>query len=112
MCIIKDEAVHSNTVHGKHLVGEILAGYVGRAIDEENFGEKTTVSAYAIYVFHVSVNTGEENLGEWLTICQIHQFFLTKIFPCTVYVCPYSYKIYSYIPVYQTNVFTVASHDQ
>ena len=37
-----------------------------KAIGEEKFG--ATVSAYAIYVFCVSVNIGKEN---WLTICQI-----------------------------------------
>ena len=35
-----------------------------KAIGEEKFGEQATVSAYAIYVFHVSVNIGEENFGK------------------------------------------------
>ena len=35
-----------------------------KAIGEEKFDELVTVSAYAIYVFHVSVNIGEENFGE------------------------------------------------
>ena len=45
-----------------------------KAIDEENF-DKKQVSAYAIYIFHVYVNIGEENFGEWLIICQICRFF-------------------------------------
>ena len=36
------------------------------------------VSAYAIYIFHVSVNIGEENFGGWLTI---RQFFPYQNFP-------------------------------
>ena len=43
-----------------------------KAIGKEKFGE----SAYAIYVFRVSVNIGEENFGEWLIICH---FSPTKI---------------------------------
>ena len=39
-----------------------------KAIGEKKFGEKATVSAYAIYVFHTSVNIGEEKFGEWLMI--------------------------------------------
>ena len=59
--------------------GEILANYAGRAVDKENFGKKATVSAYAIYIFCVSVNIGKENFGEWLMIHQIRQFSPTKI---------------------------------
>ena len=57
-----------------------------KAIGEEKIGEKATVSAYAIHVFHVSVNIGKEKFGKWLMISQICQFFLlaTKIFLCTV----------------------------
>ena len=51
------------------------------AIGEEKFGEYATVSAYAIYVFCVSVNIGEENFGKWLTIRQIRQFFPYQNFP-------------------------------
>ena len=47
-----------------------------KGIGEEKFGEYVTISAYAIYIFHVSVmNIGEENFSEWLTIRQIHQIF-------------------------------------
>ena len=42
-----------------------------KAIGKEKFGEQATVSAYVIYVLHVSVNIGKENFGEWLMICQI-----------------------------------------
>ena len=59
-----------------------------KAIGKEKFGKQAAVSAYFIYVYHVSVNIGEENFGERLTIhqiCQFSQFSLTKLFPCTVY---------------------------
>ena len=36
------------------------------------------------YIFGVSVNIGEENFGEWLTIRQIHQFSPTEYFLCMV----------------------------
>ena len=35
-----------------------------KAIGKEKFGEWATVSAYAKYIFSVSVNIGEENFGE------------------------------------------------
>ena len=34
-----------------------------KAIGKENFGKQATVSAYAKYMFSVSVNIGEENFG-------------------------------------------------
>ena len=37
--------------------------------------------SYALYVFRVSVNIGEENFGEWLMIRQIRQFFPYQNFP-------------------------------
>ena len=52
-----------------------------KAIGKEKFGEKTTVSAYAIYIFCVSVNIGGENFGGWLTICQVCQLFPYQNFP-------------------------------
>ena len=53
-----------------------------------------------LYIFHVSVNIGEENFGESLTI---RQFFPT-IFPCIVchnviYVCYVTNSLEVYIPV-------------
>ena len=61
---ISDAVCCGYTVHGKYLTGEIF-GEPCTLFNEENFGEYATVSAYAIYVFHVSVNIGEENFGEW-----------------------------------------------
>ena len=61
-----------STVHGKYLVGE-------------NLVKKATVSAYAIYVFHVSVNIGEENFGKWFTIRQIYRFSPLPKFSRTVF---------------------------
>ena len=52
-----------------------------KAIGKEKFGKKATVSAHTIYIFLVSVNIGEENFGEWVTICQICQFFPYQNFP-------------------------------
>ena len=49
-----------------------------KAIGEEKFGEYATVIAYAIHVFRVFVNIGEENFGERLTI---RQFFPYQNFP-------------------------------
>ena len=89
-----------------------MANHAGKVIDEENFGEKATVSAYAMYIFHVSVNIDEENFDEWLTICQICQFFPNEIFPCTVNGCPYTTSIATYLFTRQISVLTVASHDQ
>ena len=37
----------------------------------------------AIYIFHVSVNIGEENFGEWLTI---YNFPLYGNIKCTMYI--------------------------
>ena len=51
-----------------------------KAIGKEKFGEQATVSVYAIYVFCISVNIGKENLGKWLVIHQIRQFFLLPKF--------------------------------
>ena len=45
--------------------GKILLNHTGKAVGEEKFGEQAAVSAYAIHVFHVSVNIGEKNFGEW-----------------------------------------------
>ena len=62
---------------------------------EENFGEKATVSTYAIYIFYVSVNIGEANFGEWLTIWQIRQFFPYQNFP-----------VYSNYNIINVNIYT------
>ena len=56
-----------------------------KAIGTEKFGKKATVSAYAIYVFRVSVNIAKENFREWLTICLIRQFFPLPKFSCVWY---------------------------
>ena len=52
-----------------------------KAIGEQKFGERATVSAYVIYVFSVSMNVGEEYFGKWLKIHQIRQFFPCQNFP-------------------------------
>ena len=49
------------TVHEKILV---VKNYTGRSYWRGNFGKKATISAYAKYIFIVSVNIGEENFGE------------------------------------------------
>ena len=60
-------------MHRKILAGEILAWRISYS-----------QCIYHKYIFGVPVNIGEENFGEWLTICQIHQFFLNQNFPCVV----------------------------
>ena len=47
---------------------------------KEKLENKLKVSAYAKYIFGVSVNIREENFGKQLTIHQICQFSPTKIF--------------------------------
>ena len=58
-----------------------------KANGDEKFGEQATVSAYAIYVVHVSVNIGEEDFGEWLMICQTRQFFPYQNFMYGIVLC-------------------------
>ena len=50
-----------------------------KAIGEENLANKLqSMHMPLLCVFHVSVNIGEENFGEWLMICQIRRFPLPK----------------------------------
>ena len=60
--------------------------------------------------FRVSVNIGEENFAEWLTICQIHQFFPYQNFPMySTFGC----KTHTYVCIAQTYMYTFianASH--
>ena len=87
MCLVKHNYVCTNSwktpVHGKYLAGENFCRQklLMRKIQRISNSQCICI---CIYVFHVSANIGEEYFGKWLTICQIHQFSPTKIFPCMV----------------------------
>ena len=67
LCAVRTVAIY--TVYGKYWAGGILAD--DKAIGEEKFGEKAIVSAYAKYIFGVSVNVC---VGKELMIHKIMAF--------------------------------------
>ena len=56
-----------------------------KAIGKENLANKQQSVHDATYIFHVSVNIGEEIFGEWVTIHLVHQFFPLSKFSCVQY---------------------------
>ena len=89
-----------------------------KAIGEEKLVNKQQ-SVHMPHTFSVlSVNVGEENFGEWLTICQIRQFFPYQNFP--VYATIYQIGIHvhhsiaclwkKFLKVIKTEVTLVIKH--
>ena len=60
---------------------KILVNHAGKSYWQGKCSKKATVSAYAIYIFHVSVNNGNWQMAHDLPNSPI---FPTKIFPCRV----------------------------
>ena len=69
---------------GKFGQGNFGEQYI-KVIGEKNIGKQATISAYAKYMFSVSVNIGEENFGKELMIRQNANYSPAKTFPCTVH---------------------------
>ena len=75
--------------------GKILVNHAGKSYW---WGKIYWISAYTICVFRVSVNTGEGNVGEWLTFAN---FFAYQNFPVYgIHSCVYNTLPYS--PMYHS----------
>ena len=75
---------NTSTVHGRILTGKILVNDTGKSY-WRGIG-KVTVSAYAKYIFSVSVNNGKENLTNSSGFSKFTNFVPTKVFPCAVHI--------------------------
>ena len=96
------QIMYRKTIHCMPYTGniwrrKISANHTGKSYWQEKIWWIATVSSYAIYVFHVFVNIGEENFGEWLTIRQNRQFFPLPKFSRVRYIRIVSWHLNTFV---------------